>query len=78
MWPGVGVATVSLAWVARAFPNLEAIAVSVMIALFEHYPRDPDPAIRKTATRGQHVSYVYCIFNKRDGLWVWVSFIVLI
>ena len=38
---------------------------------------DPDPEIRKEAT-GDSALGICCLLSKRNGLWVWVSFIPIV
>ena len=43
----------------------------------ERYPRDPDPEIGGKKAAGD-IFHVCVSSSKRNGLWVWVSFLVLI
>ena len=44
------------------------------VAGLRHYPRDPDPEIRKKEATGDKVFHISCLFSKESGLWVWGLF----
>ena len=46
--------------------------------LDQHQSRDADPETRKNKNTGDKVSHMCCSCSKTNGLWVWVSWIVLI
>ena len=49
----------------------------IIIVINEHYPRDPDPEIGRKEATGDKAAKVCIRVSKRDGLWVWASFVVL-
>ena len=43
----------------------------------EHHPRDPDPEVGRRDRLLGDKGVCHMLFSKRNGLWAWVSFIVL-